>query len=61
MKKKEHTKFVWCPACMVHTYHRKEKGAWECLGEYHQSYLKLRKDPWIEAEIPARSRTIDVT
>ena len=48
MKDKEHTKFSWCPVCMVHTYHRKSKLAWECLGDHHHSYLKLRKDPWIE-------------
>ena len=49
MKKNQHTKFIWCPVCMVHTYHRRENDAWECLGEGHDSYLKLRQDPWIEA------------
>ncbi len=47
-KSENKTKFFWCPVCMVHTYHRKNSGEWECLNEDHQIYLRLRKDPWIE-------------
>ncbi len=47
-KSEEQTKFFWCPVCMVHTYHRKTSGEWECLNEDHQIFLRLRKDPWIE-------------
>ena len=56
MKKYEHTKFIWCPVCMVHTYHRLENGIWECLGEHHDSYLQLRQDPWIEAYKAEKTR-----
>ncbi|MCK4489827.1 MAG: hypothetical protein KAU23_06175 [Anaerolineales bacterium] len=47
-KSERQTKFFWCPVCMVHTYHRKTSGEWECLNEDHQIFLRLRKDPWIE-------------
>jgi len=47
-KSEEQTKFFWCPVCMVHTYHRKTSGEWECVNEDHQIFLRLRKDPWIE-------------
>ena len=47
-KSENQTKFFWCPVCMVHTYHRKTSGEWECVNEDHQIFLRLRKDPWIE-------------
>ncbi len=47
-KSEKQTKFFWCPVCMVHTYHHKASGEWECANEDHQIFLRLRKDPWIE-------------
>lgn len=41
-------KFLWCPVCMVHTYHDRGKKGWVCLNEGHQRLLKNRRDPWIE-------------
>lgn len=41
-------KFLWCPVCMVHTYHERGKDCWVCLNEGHQRLLKNRRDPWIE-------------
>jgi hypothetical protein len=46
-KTQKHSKFFWCPVCMVHTYHKKEGGEWICLNEDHQTFLRLRNDPWI--------------
>lgn len=47
-KTEKQSKFSWCPVCMVHTYHLKSRGEWDCLNEDHQIFLRLRKDPWIE-------------
>ncbi|MGB2965305.1 MAG: hypothetical protein WBB69_15105 [Anaerolineales bacterium] len=43
-----HTKFLWCPVCMVHTYHKKTRGEWKCLNTDHPIFLRLRDDPWID-------------
>jgi hypothetical protein len=48
MKKKKSKKFSWCPVCMVHTYHKKEKGIWRCTDWNHEDFLRFRSDPWIE-------------
>ena len=42
------TKFLWCPVCMVHTYHNRAGGQWACSNEDHPIFLRLRDDPWIE-------------
>ncbi|MFO8036550.1 MAG: hypothetical protein R6U57_08000 [Anaerolineales bacterium] len=42
------TKFLWCPVCMVHTYHAKGERGWCCLNEDHEKFLQMRSDPWIE-------------
>ena len=41
MKKNRQIKFSWCPVCMVHTYHQKEKEAWACRNKEHQAYLTI--------------------
>jgi ribosomal protein L37AE/L43A len=56
MKESERIKFSWCPVCMVHTYHRLEKGEWQCLEKDHQYYLKYRTDPWIEEYRRSRAK-----
>lgn len=48
MKTQKKTKFSWCPVCMVQTYHRRKHRGWECSSDDHQTFLRLRKDPWIE-------------
>ena len=48
MKKKSDQKFSWCPVCMIHTYHKKDKGEWHCVNPDHQALLRYRTDPWIE-------------
>ena len=63
MKKNSDKKFSWCPVCMIHTYHRKNRHGWECLNPDHQALLRFRTDPWIEeyrrekleSRIPARN------
>lgn len=42
------TKFLWCPVCMVHTYHKRGDQGWHCIDEHHQELLQKRDDPWIE-------------
>lgn len=42
------TKFLWCPVCMVHTYHEKGDRGWHCIDESHDELLQRRDDPWIE-------------
>jgi len=54
MKKKSDQKFSWCPVCMIHTYHHREKGEWQCVNSDHQALLRLRTDPWIEEYRQAR-------
>ena len=44
----DQTKFLWCPVCMVHTYHKIEGEKRECLNEDHPIFLRLRDDPWID-------------
>jgi len=48
MNKNENNKFSWCPVCMVHTYHQKEKGKWICTEKNHEDFLRYRTDPWIK-------------
>ncbi len=48
MKKTNQSRFSWCPVCMVHTYHKKEQGKWECMDQNHEDFLRFRTDPWIE-------------
>ena len=48
MNGKQETNFIWCPVCMVHTYHKRSGGKWVCLNEDHPVFLRLRDDPWIE-------------
>ena len=48
MSKKEKRRFSWCPVCMVHTYHKKEKGKWICTDWNHEDFLRYRTDPWID-------------
>ncbi len=47
-KNEENLKFSWCPVCMVHTYHKKERGKWRCTDWNHEDFLRLRTDHWIE-------------
>lgn len=41
-------KFLWCPVCMVHTYHQESEDGWMCVNEDHDQFLQKRTDPWIE-------------
>jgi hypothetical protein len=47
-KPQQETNFIWCPVCMVHTYHKKKKGNWICTDWNHEDFLRFRTDPWIE-------------
>ncbi len=52
------TKFLWCPVCMVHTYHLNEGGEWVCSNDDHAIFLRLRNDPWIEEYRTAKTTSI---
>jgi len=41
-------KFLWCPVCMVHTYHQESEDGWLCVNEDHDQFLQKRTDLWIE-------------
>jgi hypothetical protein len=48
MKNKQQTNFIWCPVCMVHTYHKRGDSKWICINDDHAIFLRLRDDPWIK-------------
>lgn len=48
MAKKDERKFIWCPVCMVHTYHKKVGREWVCTDWNHEDFLRFRTDPWIK-------------
>lgn len=53
-------KFLWCPVCMVHTYHDKGERGWTCLNEDHDHLLRKRRDPWIE-KYRTRNKPLSIT